>query len=242
MSALVGRAPTPAQLHTPQLHHAAPAIVTYAYPQAAEKAIDAGRVDFSNRLDAAMSRLGKSPDLIGALISGIENGRAWCTHARAVATVRALAAEERLSAANLYALAWTITRHISRTGELDDVLVSVCAHPLAGDATIIYSLWTATAKFTTDVAQASGSLLPGATWWVRRKLGKTALCMGVGIPTREQESMVAEVADRWARRAGNNDALLAMVATSSLMFTDEDEMFATAEAICAPATAPEPAP
>jgi len=195
-------------------------------------------IDFSDRLDAAMSRPNKSPDLIGALISGVENGRAWCSHDKAVATVRALAGEKRLSAANLYALAWTITRHLPRTGELDDVLVAVCAHPLAGSGTLMHSLWTATAKFTTEVARASGSLLPGATWWVRRELGKTALCMRDGIPNREQEEMVADVANRWLRRAGDNDALRSMVATTSLMFTDEDEMFAAAAAICAPATEP----
>ena len=191
-----------------------------------------------HRLDSAIRRPNKSPELIGYLISAVENGRAWCTHDKAVAAVRALADEERLSAANLYSLAWIITRRISRTAELDDVLVAVCAHPLAEDRTVIYSLWTATAKFTTEVAQASGSLIPGATWWVRRELNKTVLCMGVGIPSHEQENMVADVAARWGRRAGDNAALRATVATSSMMFTDEDELFAAAEAICAPATAP----
>ena len=121
-------------------------------------------------LDEAMSRPNKDPELIGRLISAVQTSSTWCDHDKAVATLRALASEQRLSDQNLDALAWTITRHIPHTGELDDVLVAICAHLLTTSSTVMDALWIATAEFITEVAQSSGSLLPGATWW--RFLGR----------------------------------------------------------------------
>jgi len=107
-----------------------------------------------------------------------------------------------------------------------DLLRALCTHPLASPDAVIELLWHARARDAQDVGLAIGTLLGAAVAWVRAVPGSRGWWV-----TGAQRQQILDTASRWSAAAEGEPALAVFLATSSHMFTNENDLFAAGRAV-----------
>jgi len=174
------------------------------------------RADFT----AAMSRTNKSGHLFTALsrfITGLS-----LTDADKLMTSRV--SRPGLCAADLDDIV-TLMGWAGHT--TPSVLTAVCSHPRIARATLAKVLCVAGVDIAHDVAEATGSLLPAAIWWVRANI-ETAPA------AKDSLALIDQTHARWTSWAGTDPGRFSFLLNTSFAMAGagrEDDMLAAGDAI-----------
>lgn len=205
-----------------------PTLVVFGDPATHENYILSQPLLDRATLDVVAVRANKSSALIGHIIASIDSVATYGATAHDDDMLITLLREPELTDQDLHAMTHLAGGQFLRAG----LQSAICLHPLASQRTIIDSLWRSPAHVAELVAAATRTLLPAAVSWVSRQLD----CAG-----REQEhtfavsalqhSQIAQTLAAWTVWTGDDPARVAALTATSFAFTDEQTLFAVAQAL-----------
>ena len=183
----------------------------------------------SGRFAAVMARADKSSALLGHIIDAV------VVYGQVGLPVTAdmllpLLSEPALSEQDLQGM----SELAAQIGSAHRLRAGICAHARVHPRTVIDVVWQAPARVSADISAATGTLLPAATDWVKRELGRAGLGHeSLWYVSADQYNKIMATVRRWESWARRNTGRWAFLSANSFAFTDEDEMFAAGAAVLA---------